>query len=346
LITGFATNDGTSEYFNKYDFPHRKTPWFFTSPIAIGTHLGDMNEKDSELYREAIEYCFKNGINFVDTALNYRGMRSERDIGFVLSKLINDEEIIKRDEIVISSKAGIIPGDIEAKLVPQDYLKKILLDNGIIKESELNIVDHHRHSLSPGYFQFAIGESRKHLNLATIDIYYVHNPEISMMVIGAERFYKHLEILFSFLEELVQHKYIKFYGMATWNGFIYEPSQSGYISLEKVVEVAKRVAGENHHFKFIQFPFNKNMTEGNTKKNQKVKQNWLTVLEAAKELEILATTSAPFNLGKVIAEGENPAGLLSNVLETRGIHATMVGMKKVDHIKANIETIQKCILFN
>jgi aryl-alcohol dehydrogenase-like predicted oxidoreductase len=340
MIKGYgATLYHTYKYLSQFDFPSRKTPWFHTSPIAIGTHLGDMNEAVSNLYRKAIEFCFLNGINFVDTAINYRGMRSERDVGFVLNKLINNDCIIKREEVVISSKAGIIPGDIEANLVPQEYLNMKLIKDGIIKESDLNIVDHHRHVLSPTYFQFAIGESKKHLNLDTIDIYYIHNPEISMMVLGQERFYKELEILFCVMEEQVQNRNIKCYGLATWNAFLYEPNHSGHISLEKVAEIAKWVGGEKHHFKFIQFPFNKNIPQGNTVKNQKIKQSWLTVLDAAKELELFVTTSAPFNLGKVFSEGKSPSKLLSNVLKTNGIQAAMVGMKRMENIKENLRII-------
>ncbi|MCF6412039.1 hypothetical protein [Pseudalkalibacillus salsuginis] len=97
MIKGYATYNHTCQYLSKFDFPNRKTPWFQTSPIALGTHLGDMTDEVSNLYREAIEYCFLNGINFVDTALNYRGMRSERDVGFVLNKFIKDQGIIKRE---------------------------------------------------------------------------------------------------------------------------------------------------------------------------------------------------------------------------------------------------------
>jgi len=86
-----------------------------------------MDETDSARYQSSIEYGLLNGINFIDTAINYRGMRSERDIGVVLTKLL-EKGLIERNEFVIATKAGIIPGDIDAKLVPTNYLKTILLD--------------------------------------------------------------------------------------------------------------------------------------------------------------------------------------------------------------------------
>ncbi|WP_166462452.1 aldo/keto reductase [Psychrobacillus vulpis] len=340
MIKGFATKIGTSLYTKKHEIPNRKTPWFTTSRIALGTHLGDMNEKDSELYRESIEFCLENGINLIDTAINYRGMRSERDVGFVLEKLISKKGSIKREEIVISTKGGIIPGDIEANLFPQDYLENVLLENNVIKKSDLNIVDHLRHVLTPSYYQFAIEQSRKHLNLETIDIYYIHNPEISMKVLGPEIFYRQLRNLFSFLEEEVENQKIMFYGLATWHGLIYEPNESGYISLEKVVEVAKSIAGENNHFKFIQFPLNRQMDQGVTRKNQQVKHSYFSVINAARQLDLEVTTSAPFNLGKKFEEENNPAQLLTQIMETRGITSTMIGMKRVQHVVQNIEVIK------
>jgi aryl-alcohol dehydrogenase-like predicted oxidoreductase len=298
-----------------------------------------MNEADSELYREAIDYGLRNGINFVDTAINYRGMRSERDVGYVLTRLIEDG-VLKREEIVVSTKAGIIPGDIEAKLIPTDYLEQVLYKNGIIQKLDLNIVDTHRHVLTPSYYEFAIGESRKHLNLETIDVYYVHNPEISMMVLGPERFYKQLQHLFAFLEKQVQEGTIRFYGMATWTGLRSYPEAAGYISLEKTVEAAKSVAGENHHFAFIQLPFNQKMPEANTIKSQMVNENEYTVFEASEKLGLYTMTSAPFNLGKLIGNGVAVEHMLSNVIKTKGIHAAMVGMMKVENVKLNVKTIQ------
>ena len=55
-------------------------------------------------------HAFNNGINMIDTALNYRGMRSERDIGICLTKVIVDDGGLRREEIVIATKAGILPG--------------------------------------------------------------------------------------------------------------------------------------------------------------------------------------------------------------------------------------------
>ncbi|XXM73148.1 aldo/keto reductase [Lysinibacillus sphaericus] len=336
MISGFATLKGTSEYLSKSGMAYRKSSIFCAPPIAMGTHMGEMNEEDSALYREGIEYGLLNGLNFIDTAINYRGMRSERDVGHVLKSLIQGGAI-KREEVIVSTKAGIIPGDIEANLVPADYLQRVLLDGGIIKESDLNIVDTHRHVLAPDYYRFAIEKSKKHLHLETIDLYYIHNPEISMMTLGPDLFYQQLEKLFTFFEDQVQLGNINNYGFATWSGLLNAPNEEGYISLEETVNTAKRVAGEGHHFKFIQFPLNKKMNQAVNNQNQPVNGKWLTIIEAAQELGIHAVTSAPFNLGKIFNGGSDPQNILKTIAQTKGVFSTMVGMKKVHHIKENIE---------
>ncbi|WP_066175813.1 aldo/keto reductase [Bacillus marinisedimentorum] len=319
----------------------RQTPWFQVPPIAMGTHLGDMTESDSALYRKSLSFGLMNGINMIDTALNYRGMKSERDIGAVLNMLLVDSGQLKREQIIISTKAGIIPGDIDAKLVPKDYLEKILYKQNIISPADVNSVDHHRHVLAPDYFQFAIEQSRKHLNLETIDIYYLHNPEISMMTLGAESFYKKLQALFSFFEIQIEKKRIRFYGMAAWDAFLLHEGNPGYISLEKVVETARSVAGESHHFKFLQTPYNHFKQEAGNLANQKVKGKSYTLFQSAEQQGIFVTTSAPFHLGKVFEDGVSSRKALSDIIQTPGILSAMVGMKQDVHMKENIKTLHE-----
>jgi predicted aldo/keto reductase-like oxidoreductase len=341
LIKGFANRLSTKERLIDKKIPIRETPWFYTSPVAIGTHLGEMNDADSALYQESITYGLRNGINFLDTALNYRGMRSERDVGKVLNDLIANQQELKREEIVVSTKAGIIPGDIDKKLVPTKYLEEILIGGGVIQDEDVNIVDHHRHTMAPSYFQFAIEESRKHLNLDTIDIYYLHNPEISMMVLGHDAFYSRLTELFAFFEEMVTSGAIRFYGIATWSGLLVDPEESGYLSLEKVIDVARKVAGEDHHCRFIQFPFNQTQQAGKTKLNQQVNGKWLSVLDAANELGLQVTTSAPFNLGKALESADDARLQLIDVLGTDGILAAMVGMRRVRNVERNLRVVRE-----
>lgn len=53
------------------------------------------------------QYAVQAGCNVIDTGLNYEDGSSEAMIGLVVNGMI-EEEIIKRDEIVIMSKIGNI----------------------------------------------------------------------------------------------------------------------------------------------------------------------------------------------------------------------------------------------
>lgn len=74
--------------------------------IALGTHLGDFSNEDSEKYVNAISYALKNGILTIDGAINYRGMCSEKDEGAAIHKLMEDG-ILRREDFCITSKAGL-----------------------------------------------------------------------------------------------------------------------------------------------------------------------------------------------------------------------------------------------
>ena len=339
MIPGHAQEEDTKAFLKRRSILFRKAASFFVSPLALGTHLGEMNRKDSLRYQEAIMHAFNKGINMIDTALNYRGMRSERDIGICLTKAIVGDGVLRREELVISTKAGILPGDIDAGLVPKDYLQNILLKREIIHPEEINSFRHHRHVLSPSYFDFAIGESRKHLNLETIDIYYVHNPEYSLIPLGEREFYRQLVRLFGKLEEQVRQGHIRFYGIATWDGLISSPDAEGYLSLEKLVACAREAGGDGHHCSFIQLPFNPEKMEANHVKNQQVKGKWLTALEAASELGLYVTVSAPLQAGRAL-EKEDVKTILSAIIhQTDGILAAMVGMKQREHVTENTNVI-------
>ena len=59
----------------------------------------------------AVYESIKSGaVNVIDTAINYRAMKSEKSIGRALSRLIK-EDIISRDQVFICTKNGYITND-------------------------------------------------------------------------------------------------------------------------------------------------------------------------------------------------------------------------------------------
>ena len=100
MIKGYATINGTNEYFSErkiIDTSIRKCEYFKSLPIAMGNHLVDYSDENTEKYIEASIYGLENGVNFIDTAINYRGMRSDKDVGTALNYVINTKKSVKRD---------------------------------------------------------------------------------------------------------------------------------------------------------------------------------------------------------------------------------------------------------
>lgn len=342
-INGYATVEATRKYFERKKIPLAKTKsnrYFTSLPMAMGTFIGDFSDNDSRKYEESLIYGINNGVNFIDTAICYRGMRSEKDVGRVLRQLINEKSDIKRNEIIISTKAGIIFGDISVPIRPIDYLENILIKEGIVRVEDINVTEQFRHTLNPRFYEHAIKKSKENLGIETIDIHYIHEPEASKSVMESETFYNELEDLFEFYENQVEKGNIVNYGMATWSAFITMENSKEYISLEKVIEIAKKVAGEKHHFKFIQLNYNKINRAANTLKNQRVKGKYYTVIEAANELGIITNINGPLNqMQKLNEEGYSVEEMIRFVIESKGVYAAMVGNKELQHLKDNMKVV-------
>ena len=73
-------------------------------------------------------------------------------------------------------------------------------------------------------------------------------------------------------------------------------------------------------------------------KNQQVKGKWLTALEAATELGLYITVSAPLQAGRALVR-DDAKTILSGIIHTDGILAAMVGMKQREHVTENISVI-------
>ena len=137
------------------------------------------------------------------------------------------------------------------------------------------------HCMTPRYLESQLSQSLANMGLDCVDVYYVHNPESQLSAVSPNEFWQRLRAAFEFLEQSVANGKIRNYGVATWNGFRAEPDAGGYHSLEQMADIAKEVAGDEHHFRFIQLPFNLAMPEALFFQNQKLGDEYVSVLEAA-----------------------------------------------------------------
>ena len=230
-----------------------------------------MDEAGDRGYTESMSTAVAGGINFIDTSLNYRHQHSERNIGAALQARLG-AGTIARDEIVVATKAGyLVPG--AAPALPQADLVEGM------------------HSMAPAFLRDQLERSRTNLGIETIDIFYLHNPETQVAGVGAEAFYRRVELAFRTMEELVAEGRIQFYGAATWEGFRRRSSDE-ILSLVRMAGIARRIAGDGHHFRFIQLPINLGMVEAYVQTAETLDGKPLSVLDAARELGITVVASA------------------------------------------------------
>jgi aryl-alcohol dehydrogenase-like predicted oxidoreductase len=351
LLNGFATPSGTKKYLDyaiqkgKPSGHFRNFDGLYLSSIGMGTYLGQLAVEDDNDIENAVYDSIKSGaINVIDTAINYRAMKSEKNIGKALLRLINDG-IISRDEVFICTKNGYITNDGEYPRVDvMEYMQKMFISTGVIKPNDISSG---YNVLNPNYIARCIDKSLINMHLNCIDLMYIHNAFESWYEdINREEFMQMLSKVFEVYEKYRSSNKIKYYGMATWTCFRVHQNNREYLSLEETVKVAEKVGGKNHGFRFIQLPYNLVYSEAALLENQDVGSiKNLTILEAAERLNIGVFTSIPLFQSRLLdANIPDYAGLTDQVEKliqiirsTPSIIAPLIGQKKPQHVQQNIK---------
>ncbi|HEX7330579.1 MAG TPA: aldo/keto reductase [Pyrinomonadaceae bacterium] len=289
------------------------------SSIGIGTYLGNADEATDQNYTRAIIRAVELGVNVIDSAANYRFQRSERSIGTALQSLA-------RDELVICTKGGYLPFDGAPPRNVREYVEETFVKPGIA--SFADIVGG-SHCMTPAYLQSQLDQSLRNMQIESVDVYYIHNPESQLQFIPEPEFYARLKLAFELLEQNRKDGKLRFYGVATWNGFRARPHHS----LVRMVEAAREIGGEAHGFRFIQLPFNLAMPEAVEVANETIDGEAVSVVEAAKRLGVTVVASASLLQGRI-----PPADAIQFARETPGITTALIGMSKVEHVEENLAT--------
>ncbi len=328
MLPGFATPESTARFAGRFHAQeaagfYRDAQSLSVSSIGLGTYLGEMDDITDRGYAEAVVAALKSGVNFIDTSLNYRYQRSERSVGLALRQAL-DSGFVLRDEIVICTKAGYLVPDATPKMDARDIVGGM-------------------HSMAPAFLADQLSRSRQNLGVETIDVFYLHNPETQLSFIGPDEFYERTRQAFAFLEGAVAQGEIRHYATATWEGYLKPPGSREALSLDRLAEVAGEVAGESHHFRFIQLPFNLAMPEA-----FRDRLNDESVLEAAARLGISVVASASLlqsRLARDLSEEIRAklAGARTDaqraiqfVRSTPGISVALVGMSNPEHVRENL----------
>ncbi|MGH7815173.1 MAG: aldo/keto reductase [Candidatus Binataceae bacterium] len=344
MIEGRATAEATAAFAKR--FP--KLPGHFRpalglplSSIGIGTYLGEPDEETDRAYTEAITAALRGGINLIDTAVNYRFQRSERNAGAAIAALIAAGEI-KRDEFAVATKGGYLAFDGAVPANPRVWFEEKFIRTGIVRAGDL--VDG-AHCMTPRYLETMLEMSRANLGLETIDIYYIHNPETQLEAVPRDEFLARIAAAFEFLEGAATAGKIGVYGVATWNGFRAAPSERGFLSLAELIDAARNVGGPSHRFRAIQLPYNLAMPEAMTRANQTVNGKKTALLAAAQAQEIAVCASASLLQGQLsrrlppivaetFAEFDTDAQrAIQFVRSSPGVSAALVGMKSPVHVR-------------
>jgi aryl-alcohol dehydrogenase-like predicted oxidoreductase len=297
---------------------------------------------------EAITRAVELGANVLDSAANYRFQRSERSIGAALKELATSGQFA-REEIIICTKGGYLPFDgapPAGQAGVRAYVEETFVRPGIITFEELAAGSH---CMTPRYLAHQISQSLRNMDLETIDVYYIHNPDTQLSVVTRADFETRLRAAFEQLERERAGGRVTAYGVATWNGFRVEPAARDFHALERMCELAREAGGDDHGFRFVQLPFNLALPEALVLDNQPLRGARVSLLEAAKELAVTVVASASIMQGQVDQDLpehiREPLGSLATdaqtaiqfVRSTPGVTTALVGMSSAAHVEENLQ---------
>ena len=212
--------------------PHKKK----LSVFGFGTYRFENTSEHKNLLKQAIN----KGITLIDTAPNYQDGKAETAIGNVLEELLYENKL-SRETLTIISKAGFLEGNTYEK-----YAKKY--------HSITHLPKNAGYCIEPEFLETQLSESLKRLNLDFIDGYLLQNPETFFNEEKkSDTYYQNLKLAFEYLETEVANGRIKYYGISS-NTFEKNQRNHNSISLAKLIEILDLIP--NHHFKYIQCPFN------------------------------------------------------------------------------------------
>jgi aryl-alcohol dehydrogenase-like predicted oxidoreductase len=325
MLAGHATRDGVGRFIAQFgegsvDF-YRANREISISSLGIGTNLGATNNETDIAYARAVYTALRGGVNLVDTSLNYRHQRSERAVAAGLRAFIQRSGGA-RDGIVLCSKGGyLVPGAFPVNTIGVGKVEGAL------------------HSMAPAFLADQIERSRWNLGVETIDIYYLHNPEAQLEFTEFPVFMRNIRVAFEQLEFAVSNGLIQYYGTSTGGGF-----RSGALSLRALVEAARLVAGDKHHFRFLQLPFNWKMQEALTRGVDR----GANVLDVAAEFELTVIANSTLLQARTLRslfmefskmppyQYTDAQWAIQFARSTPGISSAMIGMREKTHVVENL----------
>ena len=220
------------------------------SPIGFG---GYRVSDSSPVHRRALADALRGGINLIDTSTNYTGGSSERLVGRIVSNLVQQGEL-RREQLVVVSKVGYVQGE---------NLQRVQQRSEPYAEV-VQYAEHLWHCIHPDFIEDQLSESLDRLALSQLDVLLLHNPEYFLLdaarrgvdpVAARDHFDARIKAAFGACERAVADGRIAWYGVSS-NGFVVDGAAPERTSIARMVELAREVAGDAHHFAVVQMPMN------------------------------------------------------------------------------------------
>jgi aryl-alcohol dehydrogenase-like predicted oxidoreductase len=296
------------------------------SSVGLGSYLAPADDATDARYEAAVARSLALGSNVVDAALVYRHQRSERAIGRALRAAAAAG--IARDEIVVASKAGFLGFDGDEPPDVGAYFQQTIVDRGLAGWDE---IAGGWHCLAPRYLAQQLTRSRENLAVATIDVYYLHNPETQLETVDRATFGRRMRAAFEALERARADGAIARYGVATWFGLRVPREARVHLDLSELVGLAREVGGERHGLEVVQLPLNQTLPEAAEAPTQRGRP----VLAVARDLGLYVMSSASIMQGK-LAHDSNAARAALEWTRTRpGVGTALVGTSRAEHVEQN-----------
>ena len=343
MIPGRATLEGTRRFAERSaaaEGHFREAMGLSLSSLGVGTYLGPEDAETDAGYEASVRVALGAAVNVFDSAINYRGQKSERAIGRALANAFR-EGLAARDEVFVSTKGGFLPHDADDPRPPRRYFQEEFVASGL---APADAVAQDCHCMAPAYLRDQIARSRANLGLETIDLYYLHNPETQLGAVDRAEFLRRLEEAAAGLEEEAAAGRIAAWGAATWDGLRVPPDHPDHLSLEELAAVAEKAGGTGHHFRAVQLPTNLGMTQSVVYRSQPVGGRRMPALEACSALRLAAFGSVSILQGRAVgvdfpdavsgAFPEAESSLLQALQFARsapGVTAALVGVSDPEH---------------
>ena len=118
-----ATKEGTFSYLKQ--FPNYSRDFYrfdgdvFVSSLGLGTFRKEPYREENYIvnYKDAVKTAVLNGINLIDTAINYRYQTSEREIGEALKELFSEGSATPTEAEIKRCGSSVWLRDITIKVI-------------------------------------------------------------------------------------------------------------------------------------------------------------------------------------------------------------------------------------